>query len=78
MLSYPIIESSMSIGDSDKLKLQSRLNTLIQNKIQSELNSETLKTKELLKSTGKNKYDINNYYLVANYIRCLKKYKLID
>lgn len=61
MLSYPIIESIMSIGGSDKLKLKKQLNTLIQNKIQSELNSETLKTKELLKSTGKNKYDINNY-----------------
>lgn len=61
MLSYPITESIMSIGNSDKLKLQSRLNTLIQNKIQSEVNSETLKTKELLESTGRNKYDINNY-----------------
>lgn len=61
MLSYPIVDSIMSIGSSDKLKLQSRLNTLIQNKIQSEVNSETLKTKELLESTGKNKYDINNY-----------------
>lgn len=61
MLSYPIVDSIMSIGSSDKLKLQSRLNTLIQNKIQTELNSETLKTKELLESTGKNKYDINNY-----------------
>ncbi|MDU4480144.1 hypothetical protein [Clostridium sp.] len=61
MLSYPIIESIMSIGGSDKLKLKKQLNTLIQNKIQSELNSETLKTKELLESTGKNKYNINNY-----------------
>lgn len=61
MLSYPIIDSAMSIGSSDKLKLQSQLNTLIQNKIQSEVNSETLKTKDLLESTGKNKYDINNY-----------------
>lgn len=61
MLSYPIIESIMSIGSSDKLKLKKQLNNLIQNKIQSELNSETLKTKELLESTGKNKYNINNY-----------------
>lgn len=61
MLSYPIIESIMSIGSSDKVKLKSRLNTLIQNKIQSEVNKETLKTKELLESTGKNKYNINNY-----------------
>ncbi|CAG9713499.1 hypothetical protein CNEO3_1040028 [Clostridium neonatale] len=61
MLSYSIVESIMSIGSSDKAKLKSRLNTLIQNKIQSEVNSETLKTKELLESTGKNKYNINNY-----------------
>lgn len=61
MLSYSIIESIMSIGSSDKLKLKKQLNTLIQDKIQSEVNSETVKTKELLKSTGKNKYNINNY-----------------
>ena len=61
MLSYPIVDSIMSIGSSDKLELKNRLNILIQNKIQSEVNAETLKTKELLKSTGKNKYDINNY-----------------
>ena len=65
MLSYPITESIMSIGNSDKLKLQDKLNTLIQNKIQSEVNTETLKTKDVLESTGKNKYDINNY---INYI----------
>ena len=61
MLSYTVIESIMSIANSDKLKLKKQLNTLIQNKIQSELNYETLKTKELLESTGKNKYNINNY-----------------
>lgn len=61
MLSYPVIESIMSIGSSDKLKLKKQLNTLIQDKIQSEVNSETVKTKELLKSTGQNKYNINNY-----------------
>lgn len=61
MLSYPIVESIMSIGSSDKAKLKSQLNTLIQNKIQSEINSETLKTKELLESIGKNRYNINNY-----------------
>lgn len=61
MLSYPIIESVMSIGNSDKLKLKKQLNTLIQNKIQSELNAETLKTKELLKSIGKEKYNTNDY-----------------
>ncbi len=61
MLSCPIIESIMSIGSSDKVKLKSRLNTLIQNKIQSEVNKETLKTKELLESIGKDKYNINNY-----------------
>ncbi|MBE6071052.1 MAG: hypothetical protein E7208_03725 [Clostridium butyricum] len=61
MLSYPIIESIMSIGSSDRIKLKDKLNTLIQDKIQSEVNNETLKTKELLESTGKNKYNINNY-----------------
>ena len=40
MLSYPIIESIMSIASSDKLKLKKQLNTLIQSKIQSELNYE--------------------------------------
>ncbi|EQE88463.1 hypothetical protein QMY_0540 [Clostridioides difficile F152] len=33
---------------------------------------------EITAFKGLDKYDINNYYLVANYIRCLKKYKLID
>ncbi|PBI47629.1 hypothetical protein BGU69_16205 [Clostridioides difficile] len=33
---------------------------------------------EITSFKGLDKYDINNYYLVANYIRCLKKYKLID
>lgn len=61
MLSYPVADSVMYIGSADKVKLKSGLNTLIQNKIQSEVNSETLKTKELLESTGRNKYDINNY-----------------
>lgn len=61
MLSYPISDSIMSIGSSDKVKLKSQLNTLIQNKIQSEVNSETSKTKDVLESTGKNKCDINNY-----------------
>lgn len=61
MLSYPIIDSTMAIGKADKFKLKSRLSTLVQNKIQSEVNSETIKTKELLESTGKNKNDINNY-----------------
>lgn len=61
MLSCPIIESIMSIGSSDRLKLKDKLNTLIQDKIQSEVNNETLKTKELLESTGKNKSNINNY-----------------
>lgn len=61
MLSYPIINSVMSIGDSDKLKLQSRLNGLVNKKIQSELKSETLKTNELLKYIGEHKYNTNNY-----------------
>lgn len=33
---------------------------------------------EIIFFKGLDKYDINNYYLVVNYIRCLKKYKLID
>lgn len=61
MLSYPIIDSSMSIGNTDKAKLKSELNTLIQSKIQSEVNSETLKTKDLLESIGKEKINTNNY-----------------
>lgn len=61
MLSYPIIDSSMSIGNTDKVKLKSELNTLIQSKIQSEVNSETLKTKDLLESIGKEKINTNNY-----------------
>lgn len=61
MLSYHITESIMSIGSSDKIKLKRELNTLLQNKIQSEINSETLKTKDLLESIGKDKYNINNY-----------------
>lgn len=33
---------------------------------------------EITAFRGLDKYDINNYYLVANYVRCLKKYELID
>lgn len=33
---------------------------------------------EITAFKGLDKYDINNYYLVANYVRCLKKYDLID
>lgn len=33
---------------------------------------------EITAFKGLDKYDINNYYLVANYVRCLKKYELID
>ena len=61
MLSYQIVESIMSISNSDKLKLKNQLNALIQTKIQSEVNYETLKTKEVLKSIGTDKYNINNY-----------------
>lgn len=61
MLSYSIIDSVMSIGDSDKFKLRQRLNTLIQNKVQEEANKEVIFTKELLKSTGSDKYNSNNY-----------------
>ncbi len=61
MLSYPIVNTIMSIGDSDKIKLQSRLNGLVNKKIQSELKSETLKTNELLKYIGEHKYNTINY-----------------
>lgn len=33
---------------------------------------------EITAFKGLDKYDINNYCLVADYIICLKKYKLID
>ncbi|MDU5104791.1 phage head morphogenesis protein [Clostridium butyricum] len=61
MLSYSIVESIMSISKSDKLKLQSKINGLIDSKIQSELKYETIKTGHLLKYIGENKYNTNNY-----------------
>lgn len=61
MLSYSIVESIMSISKSDKLKLQSKINGLINSKIQSELKYETIKTGQLLKYIGENKYNTNNY-----------------
>lgn len=61
MLSYNIINSFMSIGDSDRLKLQSKINGLVNNKIQSEVNIETLKAGQLLKYIGETKYNTNNY-----------------
>lgn len=61
MLSYSIVESIMSISKSDKLKLQYKINGLINSKIQSELKYETIKTGQLLKYIGENKYNTNNY-----------------
>ena len=61
MLSYPIINTILSIGNPDKIKLQSRLNGLVNQKIQSELKYETLKTGQLLKYIGENKNNTNNY-----------------
>ncbi|WP_455796492.1 hypothetical protein [Clostridium butyricum] len=51
----------MSISKSDKLKLQSKINGLIDSKIQSELKYENIKTGHLLKYIGENKYNTNNY-----------------
>ena len=61
MLSYSIVESIMSISKSDKLKLHYKINGLINSKIQSELKYETIKTGQLLKYIGENKYNTNNY-----------------
>ncbi|MGO0881625.1 hypothetical protein ACTPDI_02495 [Clostridioides difficile] len=33
---------------------------------------------EITAFKGLDEDDINNYYVVANYVRCLKKYNLID
>lgn len=35
-------------------------------------------TDEITAFKGLDEDDINNYYVVANYVRCLKKYNLID
>ncbi|ENZ33302.1 SPP1 gp7 family phage head morphogenesis protein [Clostridium butyricum 60E.3] len=61
MLTYTIIDTIMSISDSDKLKLQFRLNELVNKKVQSELDSEYLKTKETLRLVGEHKYYTNSY-----------------
>lgn len=61
MLTYTIIDTIMSISDSDKLKLQFRLNELVNKKVQSELDFEYLKTKETLRLVGEHKYYTNSY-----------------
>ncbi|NFE85866.1 phage head morphogenesis protein [Clostridium botulinum] len=61
VLSYNVSDSSLSIGSIEKKKLKEKLNRIIKDKIQDELINETNLTDKLLKSTGKEKYNINNY-----------------
>ncbi|MBW6408982.1 EndoU domain-containing protein [Clostridium weizhouense] len=61
MLSYTITDSTLSIGSIEKQKLKEKLSKFIRDKIQNELIDETNLTDKLLKSTGKEKYNINNY-----------------
>ncbi|NFG58176.1 phage head morphogenesis protein [Clostridium botulinum] len=61
VLSYNISDSSLSIGSTEKKKLKEKLSKVIRDKIQEELGNETKLTDGILKSTGKEKYNINNY-----------------
>ncbi|MBY6915405.1 phage head morphogenesis protein [Clostridium botulinum] len=61
MLSYNIADSKLSIGSIEKQKLKEKLSKFIRDKIQGELVNETNLTDVILKSTGKEKYNINNY-----------------
>ncbi len=61
MLSYNISDNKLSISIVEKKKLKEKLSKVIKDKIQDELINETNLTDELLKTTGKEKYNINNY-----------------
>lgn len=61
MLSYNITDSKLSISGIEKKKLKEKLSKVIRDKIQQELGNETKLTDGILKSTGKEKYNINNY-----------------
>ncbi|MBY6789217.1 phage head morphogenesis protein [Clostridium botulinum] len=61
MLSYNIADSKLSISIVEKKKLKEKLSKVIRDKIQQELGNETKLTDGILKSTGKEKYNTNNY-----------------
>lgn len=61
ILSYNVVKEIMNFENSEKKMIETKLIKMINEKVQAELNNETKLTKDLLKSTGKNKYDINNY-----------------
>lgn len=61
MLSYNITDSKLSISIAEKKKLKEKLSKVIRDKIQDELINESNLTDEILNSTGKEKYNINNY-----------------
>ncbi|WP_252238992.1 EndoU domain-containing protein [Clostridium sp. VAP51] len=61
MLSYNISDNKLSISIVEKKKLKEKLSKVIKDKMQNELINETNLTDELLKTTGKEKYNINNY-----------------
>ncbi|WP_243428960.1 hypothetical protein [Clostridium botulinum] len=61
MLSYNIADSKLSISIAEKKKLKEKLSKVIKDKIQDELVNETNLTDKILNSTGKEKYNTNNY-----------------
>ncbi|NFN93627.1 phage head morphogenesis protein [Clostridium botulinum] len=61
MLSYNISDNKLSISITEKKKLKEKLSKVIRDKIQQELGNETKLTDGILKSTGKEKYNTNNY-----------------
>ncbi len=61
MLSYNIADSKLAISIVEKKKLKEKLSKVIKDKIQQELGNETKLTDGILKSTGKEKYNTNNY-----------------
>ncbi|NFO30962.1 phage head morphogenesis protein [Clostridium botulinum] len=61
MLSYNIADNKLAISIAEKKKLKEKLSKVIRDKIKQELGNETKLTDGILKSTGKEKYNTNNY-----------------
>lgn len=61
LLIYTIVDGAISLKNFEKKTLESKLDKIIKEKLQSELKNETIITKELLNNIGKEKYNTNNY-----------------
>ena len=61
LLSYNIDDNILNINAADKKKLYLELSDLIIKNIKSELNIETILTKDILTNAAKEKFNTNNY-----------------